>query len=219
MGAAQCFVLYFKQSEFINGHPEYATKKLNRTLALIGAAFCWVFFPVLNMDISPQLFFYSNAGITTIICISACVVTMVGINLTVDTKIQIRNLITAPIAGGVIVGSSSANIYTALEAILLGMLAALLQYIFNRIESRSVRAVSSHNVITLFGVQGFVGGMVSAAFRAVNQTSGSYSALYNGLTDKFNQTPNGQLSATGISLGIGLAAGLIAGLLIQLVTK
>jgi hypothetical protein len=53
--------------------------------------------------------------------------------LTVDARINIRNLITAPIAGGVIVGSSSANIYTALEAIMLGMLAAVLQFIFNRI--------------------------------------------------------------------------------------
>ena len=85
------------------------------------------------MDISPQFFFYSNAGMNTVICISACVVTMVGINLTVDARLQIRNLITAPIAGGVIVGSSSANIYTALEAILLGMLAAFLQYVFNKI--------------------------------------------------------------------------------------
>lgn len=133
MGAALCFILYFKQESFITGHPEYATKKINRTLALIGAAFCWVFFPVINMDISPQLFIYSNAVISTIICISACVVTMIGINLTIDARIQIRNLITAPIAGGVIIGSSSANIYTALEAIMLGMGAAALQYIFNKI--------------------------------------------------------------------------------------
>lgn len=36
---------------------------------------------------------------------------MVGLCLTFDKKIEVRNLITAPIAGGVIVGSSSANIY------------------------------------------------------------------------------------------------------------
>ena len=89
------------------------------------------------MDISPKLFFYSNAGLSTIICVSSCVVTTVGICLTVDARIHVRNLITAPIAGGVIVGSSSANIYTALEAIMLGMLAAVLQFIFNRVESKA----------------------------------------------------------------------------------
>lgn len=64
-----------------------------------------------------------------------------------------------------------------------------------------------------------MGGFLSAAFRAVNQTSGSYSALYKGLAGKFNQMPAGQLQATGISLGIGLAAGIITGLLISLVSK
>jgi len=89
------------------------------------------------MDISPQLFFYSNAGLSTIICISSCVVTTIGLCLTFDARINIRNLITAPIAGGVIVGSSSANIYTALEAIMLGILAAVMQFIFNRIDSKA----------------------------------------------------------------------------------
>lgn len=133
MGLSLCLILYIKQSDLIKGHVQYATKKINRTLALTGAAFCWVFFPVINLDISPELFFYSNAGLSTIICISSCVVTTIGLCLTVDARINIRNLITAPIAGGVIVGSSSANIYTALEAIMLGMLAAVLQFIFNRI--------------------------------------------------------------------------------------
>ena len=133
MALTLSLILYKKQADLIKGHVEYATKKINRTLALIGAAFCWVFFPVINLDISPQLFIYSNAGLSTIICISSCVVTTIGLCLTVDARVNIRNLITAPIAGGVIVGSSSANIYTALEAIMLGMLAAVLQFIFNRI--------------------------------------------------------------------------------------
>lgn len=133
MGFTLCLILYLKQSDLIKGHVEYATKKINRTFALIGAAFCWVFFPVINMDISSQLFFYSNAGISTINCISSCVVTTIGLCLAVDARINIRNLITASIVGGVIVGSSSANIYTALEAIMLGMFAALLQFILNRI--------------------------------------------------------------------------------------
>ena len=84
------------------------------------------------MDILPQIL-YSNAGINTTICISACVVTMVRINLMVDARLQIINLIAAQIAGGVIVGISSANIFTALEVILLGILSAFLQYVFKKI--------------------------------------------------------------------------------------
>jgi ammonia channel protein AmtB len=85
------------------------------------------------MDITPQLFIYSNAGMSTVYSISAAVVTMVGITLTIDKRLDVRNIITAPIAGGVIIGSSSANIYNPLEAILMGILAALMQYVFNKV--------------------------------------------------------------------------------------
>lgn len=114
MGTILSLLLTLKEKASINVHPEYTANKMSRIICLLGAAFCWVFFPVLNMNISPQLFLFSNAGLATFICISTSVVTMVALSLVVDMKLNIRGLITAPIAGGVIVGSSSLHIYNPL---------------------------------------------------------------------------------------------------------
>jgi hypothetical protein len=57
------------------------------TLSLIGAGFCWVFFPVLNMDNSSTFFIFSNGGISTLYCISAAVFTIVAWSLALEGKI------------------------------------------------------------------------------------------------------------------------------------
>jgi hypothetical protein len=100
-------------------------------MALIGSAFIWVFFPVVNMDIPNILFIYSNAGISTIFCISSCVVSSIAFTLLINGKINYRDLITAPIVGGVVIGSSSTYIYNPAEAILFGVVGGLLQILFN----------------------------------------------------------------------------------------
>jgi predicted cobalt transporter CbtA len=66
------------------------------------------------MDIPTSLFIYSNGGISTIYCISATVVTAIGFSLLLNGKLLFRDVITAPIAGGVIIGSSSIYIYNPL---------------------------------------------------------------------------------------------------------
>lgn len=194
MGTILALLLAYKQGSDIIAHPEYTSSKLSRVLSLIGALFCWVFFPALNMDISPQLFLQTNAGLSTIICISASVTTMVGLCLTIDQKIQIRNLITAPIAGGVIIGSSSIFIYNPLGALMMGSLAAILQFIFNKIEVYlGLQPRWSNGVCFLFAVQGFIGGLASAVHRAIDKTSGSFGALYNALTGRLNPDQVGQI--------------------------
>mgnify|MGYP003491484192 CR=1 FL=1 len=80
-------------------------------MTLVGSVFIWVFFPVLNMDIPNTLFVYSNAGIATIFCISSCVISSIAFTLIINGKIEIRDLITAPIIGGVVIGSSSTYVY------------------------------------------------------------------------------------------------------------
>jgi predicted cobalt transporter CbtA len=66
------------------------------------------------MDIPATLFIYTNAGISTLFCISASVVGAIGFSLLLNGKLEFRDLITAPIAGGVIVGCSSTYIYSPL---------------------------------------------------------------------------------------------------------
>ena len=194
---------------------------MSRTYSIIGAAFCYIFFPVLNMDISPQLFLQSNAGISTFICISASVMSILGICLIVDQRIDLRSLVTAPIAGGVIIGSSSAMIYNPLEALIMGTVAGVLQFAFNKLELKYIgmKPYWSNGVLFLFAVQGFIGGLFSSVYRAINKTSGSFGSLYTSLTDRLNKDQVGQIEGTFISLGLGALAGLIFFILIRPITK
>jgi hypothetical protein len=220
MGTILAVLLSFKEGASINAHPEYSASRMSRTLALIGSVFCWVFFPTLNMNISPQLFLFSNAGIATFFCISTSVVTMVALCLVVDRRLNLRCLITAPIAGGVIVGSSSLHIYNPLEAMILGVTAASLQFLFNKIELKmGMRPLWSNGVFFLFAVQGFLGGFFSSVFRAINKTSGSFGALYTALTGRLNKDQADQFVGTFISLGLGMLSGLVMYILLRFIIK
>jgi hypothetical protein len=209
-----------KQSNILTQHPNYVSHKFNATLALIGAAFIWVFFPVLNMDIPGTLFIYTNAGISTIFCISAAVLAAVGFSLLINGKLEFRDIITAPIAGGVIVGCSSTYIYNPLESLLLGTGAGILQVLFNLAEKKlGSKPLWSNGVFFLFAVHGFLGGIVSAPIRAVNKSQNSYSSSYNGLPSKYAYDQSGQISATFVSLGMGILSGLLLFAIIYLFNR
>jgi hypothetical protein len=53
-----------------------------------------------------------------------------------------------------------------------------------------------------------LGGILSAAIRAVNRTSSTYGTAYDNLIGKYSYNQRGQISATFASLGIGALAGL-----------
>lgn len=160
-----------KHKDILTNHTNYISHKFNATLALVGSAFIWVFFPVLNMDIPGSLFIYTNAGISTLFCISAAVVAAIGFSLLISGKLEFRDIITAPIAGGVIVGCSSTYIYNPLESLLLGSGAGILQVLFNIAEKKlGNKPYWSNGIFFLFGIQGFLGGIFSAVMRAINQT-------------------------------------------------
>lgn len=208
------------QSEGLENHKEFISNKFNLTLALVGAAFCWVFFPALNMDVPTGLFIYSNAGLSTIYCISATVVTTVGFSLIIDGRLSFRDIITAPIAGGVIIGSSSVYIYSPLESLMFGVAAAILQVLFNRAEKKlGSHPFWSNGVFFLFGVQGLLGGLFSAVIRAINQTSTTYQNAYNTLNSKYVFDQRGQISATFITLGISVATGLVVFIFLKIVNS
>jgi hypothetical protein len=76
-----------KQNGILQNHHDYTSSKFNVTIALVGAAFIWVFFPVLNMDIPSTLFIYTNAGISTLFSISSAVVASIGFSLIIYGKL------------------------------------------------------------------------------------------------------------------------------------
>ena len=221
MGTIMAIILSCRQGEDFYAHKQYTSNKFSRTLALIGTAICWIFFPLFNMDISPQLFISSHAGISTFLCISSSVITMIAVCMVVEQRIELRCLITSVIAGGVIVGSSSSNIYSPLGAFILGIIAAILQYIFVRVEIEcfGMKPYVSNGVFFLFVVHGFIGSLFSSVFRAINQTSGTFANDYNSLSSEFITNQVGQVIATFITLGLGSGTGALLGLILLPLTK
>lgn len=196
----------------------YTSYKFNVTIGLIGAAFCWIFFPILNQDVTYTSFVWNNGAISTIYAVSSCVFVSVGVSLIAHGKLNYRDIITAPIAGGVIVGSSSIMIYNPMEAIILGAIAGVLQVaLFNWIERKVGHTpLISNGVFFLFGVQGLLGGLASAVLRAIVKSYSGYSTYYDKLTaNNVQYDQRGQISATFISLGIAVLTGLVVGAIMQ----
>lgn len=172
------------------------------------------------MDIPGTLFIYTNAGISTLFCISAAVVAAIGFSLVLNGKLEFKDIIAAPIAGGVIVGSASSYIYSPLESLLLGSGAGILQVLFNLAEKKlGSKPLWSNGVFFLFAVQGFLGGIFSAVMRAINQSQSDYSSSYSSLPTKYVYDQRGQISATFVTLGMGILTGFFVFIFVYLFNK
>ena len=66
--------------------------------------------------------------------ISTCVVTSVAFSALIHGRVRIKDLMYAPFAGAAIIATSAVHISNPVAAIVLGMVAGLLQPIFNLIE-------------------------------------------------------------------------------------
>jgi len=220
MGVIMSLLLSWKQEGMFFAHVEYTSNKMSRTLTVLGSAFIWICFPFLNTNVSSSLFIYSHGAISTFICISASVATMVGISLTIDQRVDLRCFLSSIIAGGGIVGSSSTNIYNPLGALVLGVIAAILQYIFCKIDvMMGMKPIWSNGVLFLFVVHGFLGGILSSIFRAINQTSTTFGGLYSALLTDFVGQSGGQIGATFLTVIFGSITGLLTFFFLYCVTK
>lgn len=81
-GSAVSFILSIcRQKSPIQSHIHFQSSRANVAWALVGASFCWVLFPVLNMDVPIINFNGTIGGISTVYCISSTVVTSVAMSL------------------------------------------------------------------------------------------------------------------------------------------
>lgn len=124
-----------KQKDQIEGIYNYTSSRFNITLSLLGSAFFWVFFPTIFLDlpyITPQgPFMGANAMISAYYAISTCVVTSIALSALIHGRIRIKDLMYAPFAGAAIIATSAVHILNPVSAIILGMIAGLLQPLFN----------------------------------------------------------------------------------------
>lgn len=63
--------------------------------------------------------------------ISASVVTSLALSALIHGRIRIKDLMYSTFAGAAVIGTSAVHIFTPVSAVLLGMIAGLLQPLFN----------------------------------------------------------------------------------------
>lgn len=72
-----------------------------------------------------------NGAINAYWCMSASVVTSLALSAVMYGRIRIKDLMYGTFAGAAIIGTSAPLIFNTMPAILLGMIAGLLQPLFN----------------------------------------------------------------------------------------
>lgn len=151
--------------------------------------------------------------------ISTCVVTSLAMSATIHGRIRIKDLMYGTFAGAAIIGTSAVHIFSPVAAILLGMIAGLLQPLFNIAEQKMAQGkiVFSTCAPFVFAVQGLLGSLAAGILRAIQDNATYYN--YNLNPYPFKWLGAGEYyRATFISFGIAIGSGVVVGLLLLLVT-
>lgn len=175
-----------KQKAELIKRANYTSSRFNSTVAMLGSAFFWVFYPTIFYDV-PNVnsktematnlgpFLDQNGMISAYFAISASVVTSLAMSGIIHRRIRIKDLMYGTFAGAAIVGTSAPHIFSPTGAIVLGMIAGLLQPFFNIIEEKIAKSEGGVKFSTcapfLFAVQGLLGSLAAGIFRAISNNA------------------------------------------------
>lgn len=139
------------------------------------------------------------------------------ISTLIHGNVIIRDIIHGPIAGGIVVGSSSFFITNPVYALVGGFTAGAVQSVIQSIEKYLMRNKSVVSTVswTLFGVQGLIGGVFATGYKVIID---SYTNGFTYIDASKNFNPGYQLLMAVISGGIGLGFGIISGIIIYLIS-
>lgn len=166
-------------------HRRYNANIHSSSMALIGVAFIWVFFPSITMDapaeintISPSSLY--RTPISIIYALAASLLMSISLSMVIYQKVMIRDAIHGIVAGGIVVASAGFYISNPVWAMLMGSVAGIVQCGINYLEYRHAK---SEKIITttsfaLFGVQGLIGSIWALIWNYVARNNNA-SGLYN----------------------------------------
>ncbi len=225
MGLALGLILYLKEkknpetsTEF---HPNYTSSDTNVSVALFGSLIIFVFFPFLAFDLDTfhgiNSFNLYTGPLLIVVAMGASIIGSVIVSFYFNGYLIIRDLIHAPIAGGIIAGSASFFLTNQVYALVVGFVGGAIQsFIQNVIEKKAANNGSIISTISwsLFGIQGVIGGIFATGYRNILETR----------TDGFSFSSNSidfnsgkELGIAMISAMIGLGFGVLAGIFVYLV--
>lgn len=221
VGTVASIILALTQNKpFLTDNPKYTANRFGTTTALLGASFCYIFFPFLHFDV-PQVvggFLISLGPLNCLYGMSAAVVTSLAMSAILYGRIHIKDLLYAPIAGAIITGTSSQFMFNPMAAIILGVIAGIIQPLFNMVEQKLANQIYfCSSAPFLFFIQGLLGGMAAGIMRAIKQNDSTFNfSTYPFQYNSINVTGE-YFRATYISFGIALGTGVVLGLFFWLV--
>lgn len=200
-------------------HINYSANRSSASFTLIGTLLIWTFFPILALDYTDPSVTVTNVytgpyGVIFALC--SATVTSFVLSALINQGIMIRDIIYGPVAGGVASATASYWVTNPVYAIVIGVVAALVQVVvMNVVEKKFAREKSIFNTFsfTLFGIQGLIGSIFAAIWQA-GIRSQSYEFIYN-IDDNNNQIFSWIISL--ISAPMGLLFGVGAGVLVMAV--
>lgn len=151
-----------------------------------------------------------------VVGMGASVLGAICLSSLINGFVIVRDVVHAPIAGGIVVGSASTFIANPVYALVAGFTAGLVQaFIQNVIERNWLKTKSVVSTISwsLFGVSGLVGAAFAAGYQNILLT------WSNGVTYRagtLDSNPGYQMLIAVISAGIGLGFGVISAIFVNL---
>lgn len=192
----------------LNYKPSMYNKNLSATqtsftTAMIGTLFLWCFWPSFNaaLAVTPSDIHLSVLN-TYFSIIGSIVSTYFTTTILEKGKFHMDHVLNASLAGGVCMGSGADLLYGSYAAYIVGLLTGIVSTLLFEFMPRLLRRYDIWDiagVLNLHGIPGMLGGLYSAAFRAV------YIDGRGGI----------QVAGTFISIGIGLAGGLVVGFVVR----
>lgn len=185
--------------------------------SVLGAIIIFVFLPFLAYEADAYMyqntFIAYTATATIVLAMGAGVCGSMIFSMVFNGYLVLRDATHGALAGAIATGAASLYIVNPAWAIITGLLAGLLQgFLQCLVEKRS--AIDGNIVTTvswmLFGVNGFFGGLMAAAWK--DEANKNHSSRFSSSVLK-NFGEQNEVYIMLISAGIGLAFGIIAGLI------
>jgi hypothetical protein len=191
--------------------------------SLFGSLVIFALFPMLSYDVDstrPFNTFYLQTGpLCILLGMSSSVMGAFCISNVINNSIILRDIIHAPIAGGIVVGSASFFITNPVYAIVAGFTAGSVQTLIqNLIEKPWNREKSVVSTVSwsLFGVQGLIGGIFATGYKHIIDSQSNGFTYHSGT---INYNAGYELLMAVTSAGIGLGFGIIGGTIILAVSR
>lgn len=212
---------------------EPSISKNSVTFAMIGTLFLWMFWPSFNAAVFPENQFEKSLVVSNTVlsltgsCLAAIIMSVI---VRKENKIDMEDVLNATLAGGVIIGAPSGLITNPGGAIAIGFIGgATSSLCYAKLGPKLKNCMGlddSCGVHNLHGIQGILGGLISAVVVAAYKSMPMDTEIQGFLS--FYETNEGakslssqagiQVAGTFISLGIAVVAGLIAGFFMRMDT-